>query len=242
VTLRAFERTIAPSHFLEATPVDVEEFLAAHIAPRTRHAYRSDLKCFYAWAIRRRLATSNPAAETDSVRLPKLLPRPVGPELIAALIVTAPAEWVGTALALAAYAGLRRSEIANLTTGDLSFVSRPPMLTVRNGKGGKDRRVPVHPELMRLLVARRPSGLVVPRSPDTIGDRCAAHLRASGIDATLHQLRHTFGTEFVRAADGNVVLGSKVMGHSEVSTTMGYVGWDGGEAYDVITLMFRDAS
>jgi site-specific recombinase XerD len=101
VTLRAFERTIAPSHFLEATPVDVEEFLAAHIAPRTRHAYRSDLKCFYAWAIRRRLATSNPAAETDSVRLPKLLPRPVGPELIAALIVTAPAEWVGTALALA---------------------------------------------------------------------------------------------------------------------------------------------
>lgn len=243
VAIGAFARFISPMPLTEATHEHVEEWLATLGALRTRHAYRSDLNCYYRWAVKRRLTTDNPVAQTDGIRLPKLLPRPVPPEDVVCLIAAAGYEpWLVKALALAAYAGLRCFEIANLTTADISFVSMPPMLTVRGGKGGKDRRVPMHPTLVLLLSERCASGRIIGRSADTIGRRAAQHIRSCGVDATIHQLRHTFGTELARAADGNILLVASLMGHDQPATTMGYIGWSGGQGYDAVVTMYRNAS
>jgi integrase len=104
---------------------------------------------------------------------------------------------------------------------------------VRGGKGGKDRVVPIHAALARLLHGIPARGPVIVGhhghrvTPDTVGDIIRRHFAALGIDGTPHQLRHVFGTEAARAAAGDLVTVAALMGHASTSTTMGYNGWTG---------------
>ena len=43
---------------------------------------------------------------------------------------------------------LRQAEALNLEWRDLQFAGAQPSVTIRNGKGGKFRVVPAHPELV----------------------------------------------------------------------------------------------
>jgi integrase len=182
-TLNAFARHVAPADLFAADRELVEEFLAGHRAPRTRHAYLSDLSVLYRWASRRVMTSTIPAEAVDSVRLPRTVPRPVDPRLIPGIIAAATDDTLALMVALAACAGLRRAEIAALGPGDIGA----DVLVVRNGKGGKDRVVPIHPLLAPLLCdgVRRhllPFGV----NSDTVGRRIAGHLEACGVDATAH--------------------------------------------------------
>lgn len=240
ISIRQFARWMSPAHIGTATTLDAEEWLDTFASPRTRHAYHSDLAVFYRWAMRRDILRHDPMQLCDPVKVPKCLPRPVPADKVAALIAAAPTPHVARAIALAAYAGLRRSEISALTSDDIALHTSPAVLIVRNGKGGKDRIVPVHPALTA-TIGTRPTGRIVPLCPGTIGAHVAAHMRACGIDATIHQLRHTFGTEIVRVSNGNLVLGGQLMGHESPNTTRGYVGWAGGDAVAAVGLMFGAA-
>lgn len=240
-SLTSFAAWMAPAHIAAASTIDVEEWLDTFGRARTRHAYRSDLTVFFRWAVRRRVLAHDPTGDTDPIKVPRSLPRPVPPELVPHLVLTAPQRWVGTAVALAAYAGLRRAEVAALDWADISLHSRPPVLVVRNGKGGKDRVVPLHPDLVARL-GTPGDGSVIDRASATIGYAVGAHLRACGVAASMHQLRHTFGTELARVTGGNLILTGSLMGHESPDTTKGYVGWAGGDASAAVTAMFDDAA
>jgi integrase len=243
-TVRSFARFLDPTPLDQATALDVEEWLRIFRNPKTRHAYRSDLKLFYAWAIRRHGFTSNPVDDVDPVRVPKALPRPLGDEEIPVVLHYGPLR-TRRAVALGMLAGLRNAEIAALDAADVSLHHR--LLAVRDGKGRKDRIVPVHPTLARLLDGIGGRGPVIvgrhggPVQPDTVGDIIRRHFHQLDVHATPHQLRHTFGTEMARAAGGNLVVVAKVMGHASTNTTMGYVGWNG-EAGPIIAAMFSDVA
>lgn len=140
--------------------------------------------------------------------------------------------------------GLRVSEVSHLDCSDLLDVDGAPVLWVRNGKGGKDRLVPVREEVMeaihRYLVA---SGRRVgDPGPLFLGEEKGAEARglhrlsAWGIRYTLrrgvveggvakrltpHALRHTFGMEFQRHGK-DMNLTAKVMGHASLRPTMRY--------------------
>jgi integrase len=234
-SLGTFVRWIHPMAFADVDAEMIETWLAEYRAPRTRHAYLGDVAALYAWGVRRKVLAVNPTVDVDGVRVPKGLPRPVPAELVGQLVDAADG-WLRVAVALAAYGGLRRAEIAAMTTDDINVAGR--LIAVRNGKGGKDRMVPMHPALLVVLGSVR-KGRVVPRSPDRIGSAIAAHLRAHGVDCTAHQLRHTFGTELARASRGNIVLIGRMMGHASPSTTMNYVGWSG-EGSEDVGRMFGD--
>jgi len=45
-------------------------------------------------------------------------------------------------------------------------------------------------------------------------------------------IRHAYGTELARVLDGNVVAVGRAMGHSSPQTTMGYIGWNGGDTVE----------
>lgn len=220
VTLVAFIKHLRPADLASATGIMVEDFLSVHDKPRTRHAYRSDLAAFYRWACKRGLMPHNPVDQTDSIRVPRSLPRPVPPEMVPPIIARALDPRLQRILALAAYAGLRRAEISALRSDDVRLYPAP-MIEVRNGKGAKDRTVPMHPVLRQLLAGCK--GRIVPLGPDRIGKMAADHLRACGFDCTLHQLRHSFGTVMAPLLDGDLVELGKLMGHTDPSTTMGYV-------------------
>lgn len=98
------------------------------------------------------------------------------------------------------------------------------VIVVRDGKGRKDRVVPVHPDLAaELRTWVLPDGArYIDITAGRLGRIVAAHLRAHGIEATLHCGRHSFGTEAARVI-GDVMKVAQLMGHENPATTMGYI-------------------
>lgn len=220
ISLTQFARFIEPTTLDNATVEVVEEWLGTFPVATTRRAYRADLSAFYTWAVRRSLCFTNPILATDPIRCPRALPRPIDPMMVPLLVVTAPDTATAHAIALAAYAGLRCAEIANLTRDDLSPNMLPPVLYVRQGKGRKDRVVPMHPRLVELM-RNVGAGRVVPFQKQTISRKVGLHLAANGINATLHQLRHTFATEAMRVSR-DIMQVQELLGHEEITTTARY--------------------
>jgi len=137
---------------------------------------------------------------------------------------------------LAVYSGgLRLAEACALRWAHLEF--ERGMLRVDNGKGGKDRYLPLSPVLARELLPRRgpaaPSDPVFPSShrdrsrpiSDATGRRhynLAVEAAGIGRLGGIHCLRHSYATHQIeRGVDINTL--SKLMGHSSVKTTMLYL-------------------
>ena len=239
VSIGRFRGHIAPCALEEATTELVEDFLATIPVATTRRAYRSDLNALYSFAVKRRLVPTNPVAFTDTIRVPRAMPRPVPAELVRTLIELAPDRETELAIALAAYAGLRRFEVANLTRDDVVLGGEIPMIYVRMGKGAKDRAVPVHPDLEPLL-RRLPAGRVVALSAAQIGVKVSTFMRELGVDATMHQLRHSFATE--GAKSGDLVALMNLLGHESLSTTSRYTALTGNRTVHVVRAMYPAAS
>lgn len=222
LSVAMFARFIAPMPLAAATTELIDEWLGTFASPRTRHAYRSDVRVFYTWASKRNLVDGNPAEDVDRVKVPKSLPRPVPAEAVAPVIDAADG-WLRVALALAAYAGLRCAEACSLTMADID--RHRGVLTVRNGKGGRDRTVPLHPALVVVLdeLHPRPGQRLVPVRSKHVGAAASAHLRRLGLPHTIHNLRATFATSLARATNGNLVVVAEALGHESVQTTVGYV-------------------
>lgn len=237
-SLAVFARYMTPASITTATVDDVEEFLSGMHSARTRHSYRSDLKMFFRWAHRRGIVAGNPVDLTDSVRAPKTVPRPASAETIAAAYMAANGP-VQLAIMLGALAGLRVGEIVNVHADDVRLDLDPAVLLVRQGKGGKDRIVPIHPTLVPHLRGR--TGWLFPsptRSTHILADSLSRAMQQAltinGVRVTAHQLRHAFGSEAARWSNGNLVLVGKLMGHESPTTTMGYVGWNPEEGAEVV--------
>lgn len=220
---------LEPLPLERATQTHLEQFIGTKTAPRTKHAYRSDLRVFYAWALSHGLMETNPSLLLDSIRLPKALPRPLSPEIAQSLL------WYGSVhvrrmVGLMMFAGLRCFEVAKLEAGDIWRHHRPPVIVVRNGKGAKDRSVPLHAELASLLEGAPASGPLFP-SPsgsrplraESVSRAVTRHMQICGIEATPHQLRHSFITEVAYRSRGNMPLTASLAGHESMDTTMGYV-------------------
>ncbi len=114
------------------------------------------------------------------------------------------------ALSISYGAGLRASEVCILK---ISYIDSNRMLIhVDQGKGGKDRKVMLSPELLGLLgeywQEARPEGWLFPGNPkiNAISSRhlyraftSAKHMAGICKPATLHTLRHNFATHLLEA-------------------------------------------
>ena len=133
--------------------------------------------------------------------------------------------------------GLRSHEIIAALLRDLSLSDGA--LRVR-GKGGKERVLPLAPQVMAslesYLTLERPrnageSLFVVlkgprrgcPLSPAGLRSLFRHHRATSGVvDANPHRFRHTFGSDMARAGMSLPAL-MRLMGHADIHTTMVYV-------------------
>ncbi|WP_251980338.1 tyrosine-type recombinase/integrase [Salinibacter ruber] len=134
-------------------------------------------------------------------------------------------------------AGLRASEATSLRTEHIDLMSGK--LSVREGKGAKDRTLWVGEDLLGELqewTERREGevespGFLLPTRKGT--EVATSHLRRSvkryarkaGIEevdrVSPHTLRHTFATRLYRETS-NIRMVQKALGHSDLSTTMIY--------------------
>lgn len=216
----------------EITVDDIETFLGARSTPATRRALLGDLRMFYRWANQRGHLEHDPTRLIDVPKVPSRLPTPLSTDELRTAITTAGDTRLRLIILLGAYAGLRVSEIAHLRHDD---VTQPTHLTVRQGKGGKDRIVPLHPDLAAALGTG--DGHVIGTRPANVSQLIRQHFRRCRIDHRPHDLRHTFGTEAANVANGDLRIVAALMGHASVRTTERYVAYrdDGG---DVIAALF----
>lgn len=205
---------------------ELEAVLGSMRSAESKKAVMGDLHRFAVWARRAGLDVVDPTEMLDRVRVPERLPTPISVvDLERILAVTiAPTRW---AVLLAAYAGLRVSEIAALCYED---VRRDlGLVMVRAGKGGKDGAVP----LAARLAAELPqggSGRLFPSisTGRGISSSIRRALTRAQVQGRPHDLRHTFGTEAARVSGGNAFVVQRLMRHSNLSSTQRYVLWSSG--------------
>jgi integrase/recombinase XerC len=133
--------------------------------------------------------------------------------------------------------GLRVSELVNLRLSDVDFESRE--ITVRQGKGRKDRVVPLVGQALDALKAYLPVREVSPEYDNvflarnktsmdqrTVRYRIQKYYKEAGIrkKASVHTLRHTFATHQIHGLKINQL--KDVLGHRKMETTYKYVHLD----------------
>lgn len=199
----------------------VEDQLLAYLAandwkPETRKSVRASLCGFYGWAVKTGRLTVDPSRNLPSVTVPQGVPHPTPTPIVHGALENTDDD-LRLMVMLAAYAGLRRAEIAGLHSRDLDGEN----LRI-TGKGGKVRNVPAHPDLVAALSGR--AGYVFPGkidghlSPDWVGKRMKAAL---GSGWTAHSLRHRFATR-AYAGERDLLTVQQLLGHSSVATTQRY--------------------
>lgn len=243
-TLRRYFRGI-DKPALEATTADIEAWLdsrggKAGLAPQTREAQTRVLRAFYRWAIREDLLTKDPTDDVVRPRLPRPLPRPMDPDDLVRAIEAAD-DRKAAMLTLAAYAGLRCQEIAFLRIEEVDFVAK--RILVVNGKGDKERVVPMHPEVALRLGRIAPrSGYVFhrlhplsaePIKADTVSSFLSHLFRDLGIQASAHMGRHLFLTTVYEASQ-DIRVTQELAGHASPVTTSRYAAWSNARASDAV--------
>lgn len=129
--------------------------------------------------------------------------------------------------------GLRCAEVRNLRIGDID--TERHMLHVRQGKGGKDRILPLGDLLCRgiqsYLMAERPQTfLFTGNNGEALSQRgtqwvMSQALKKTGIvkeDVSLHILRHTYATHLLEQGL-NILTIKELLGHAHIDTTMIYL-------------------
>lgn len=207
------------------------------------------VRMLLAWAVRTKHLTVNPAAELELPRLPKRLPRAVLTASEAERVLTQPD--LTTALGLRDRAilevlystGIRRMELVGLDRADLD--GERGTLLVREGKGRKDRLVPIGERAVRWterylefvrprLIERAALGSVSDRSTTALflsarGTRLRAtklterlhqYLVSAGIQkpGSVHIFRHTMAT-LMHDAGCDIRDLQEILGHAQLSTT-----------------------
>ena len=165
-------------------------------------------------------------------KLPKILSR----EEVARLIDASNSLFERTLLMVLYGTGMRRSEVARLKLADID--SPRMVLHVVNGKGGKDRDLPLSPALLETLRAQwrwlKPETYLFPSrkyreceqpiTDKTVWLACIEAAKLAGIRkrVTPHTLRHSFATHLLEAGTDLRTI-QLLLGHEDLETTAKYL-------------------
>jgi len=180
-------------------------------------------------------------------RIPGLLTRAE----VAAILAACPNARYRAMLTLCYGCGLRLSEVLAVRVADIDGERR--LLRVEQGKGAKDRLVPLSPTLLEHLRAYwrlyRPADWLFagrtgePLSPTSLQKAFTQAKRQAGVTQVggIHGLRHAYATHQL-AAGLRVERLQRLMGHTNIHTTLRYVHWlpsaeEGAGALDLIAAL-----
>ncbi len=224
--LRSFHRTLDGRDLTQAGRIDVEAYMGRTLRPESRRAYKGHLRAFYRWALDEEYVTADPTAKLAPIRVPKAVPRPISEEQLVVAVAAGDARMKAWLL-LAALGGLRCLEVAALRPRDLEPTASGMLLRLRECKGGGVATVPAHPLILDALdrVPIRNAAWWECKA-NHVSLTISAHLRAAGVDATAHQLRHYAGTSWYRASGHDLLATATLLRHVSVKTTMVYAQLD----------------
>jgi integrase/recombinase XerD len=166
---------------------------------------------------------------------PKRLPVVLSPEEVTQLIEAAPNIRHRTILLLLYATGLRRTEASRLKIADID--SQRMVIHVHQGKGSRDREVPITPKLLEalreywracevkpkvyLFPSRvEPTAEEKPISDKAVWNACRDTALRAGLTKRIgpHTLRHSFATHLMEAGNDLRTI-QLLMGHEELKHT-----------------------
>jgi len=214
---------------LEATVFHLRRDIGReNIAPSTRATTRATFLAFYGFIQAEELRADNPALRLPVVKVPPHRPRPYTQEQIDRLLSTGAYKRTRAMILLAAYQGLRASEVAAVHSDDLDLAAGTLKVF---GKGGRTDYLPLHDTIRELAPTMRQGWWFPARAGreghikgQSVSDLLTdARERAGIVDKSLtgHSLRHAFGTELVRRK-ANIRAVQELMRHSSLQTTQRY--------------------
>jgi len=183
------------------------------------------IKLYYQKIEKRQLSID----EIERPRKYRPLPKVISKQVVEKMLVSIPNFKHKTALTLVYACGLRRSEILNLKLMDLD--SKRKTLTVINGKGQKDRVLPLSDKLMEMIIRyykmyRPKIYLIEGQSPGEQYSETSIenifHKYLGKIiknhNFTLHCLRHSYATHLLEAGVSLRYI-QELLGHKSSKTT-----------------------
>ncbi len=206
---------------------------------RERHLSRSSVNqygCAYRFLYGTVLALDGQAFQIPLAPAPQRLPEILSREELARLFAAAVHQKARTFLMLGYGTGLRLSELCHLRAEHIDSHADRMCIRVEQGKGGKDRYVPLSEDVLQLLrtwwrsACPRPwlfGGLRDPSRPIDTGSAQRWYCRArdaAGITKRggIHSLRHAYATHLLEAGYDLYSL-QQWLGHNHVSTTTRYL-------------------
>lgn len=204
-----------------------------------RAAAVSHLRGFYKWAVDEELIDRDPSYRLRRPKREHRLPRPM-PDVNATRALGAAPDPIRYWLWLAFYAGLRACEIAQVRGTDFLIRQTPPILLIRESKGGDPSVVPICEPLMAVALELEAMGAewCFPKGRGGSGHITASQLqkRANtflhelGVPETLHQGRHWYGSQTYRVTGRDLRATQELMRHRSPVSTAGYTFVDMGES------------
>ena len=207
-----------------------------HFSAGTRAAYFSGLHAWTSWLHETGRRDDDPMAGLHSPRRRRGVPHPVPESEVRRLLAATLTINSRAMILLAAYAGLRVSEIAKFRGDDISCDELHVV-----GKGGKDCWLPTHPlvwthaQIMPLQGWWFPSPTRpgCPINGKSVSIRLSEVMHRNGVQGSAHWLRHSFGTRLL-AGGADLLTVAQLMRHESVATTQIYIQVADGSARDAI--------
>jgi len=202
------------------------------LSPKTVRQHMAAMKFFYDHTLKRYFRWE----QIPYPKSPKRLPTVLSPDEVRQLIDAA-GNLFHRAILMTLYStGMRRAELMHLTADDID--SKRMVIRIRQGKGAKDRDVPLSPKLLETLkeywLWRKPQPCLFPSnyqvrkgqciSGKGIFEICRVCAQRAGIKKTVgpHTLRHSFATHLVDSgADLRTI--QLLLGHASLEHTLIYL-------------------
>jgi integrase/recombinase XerD len=236
--LRRFSHAFDQRPIDQITSVEIQDYLdgltnrqGEPVAAETYNRHYGTLGNLFGWLVRQEELEYSPMSKVDRKRMSARLPRPMTAGQIQAFFNRIDSKRDQALFSLLLRSGLRVSEALSLDIEDLNMAEKIFQVI---GKGNCERVGYLSEETVErirryLRERRRPrsGALFVSRQGrlsyamvHRLFKKYAQGLEESGRALTIHQLRHTFGSE--RAGKMDALVLRDLMGHKSLKTTLQY--------------------
>jgi integrase len=228
----AFEQLASP----RALGVISERFISRYVVklreagrkPATIQGHLAYLKAALCWAADQGFIPKVPKFIMPKVPKKKHI-RKIVAEQFERLLAVAPDEGWAAFMQTAWFTGMRRNEMLDLTWhGDagtpwVDFGQSRIWIPAAYNKSDADQWLPLHPELAKVLQARRQARgklFALSASPREVSRKFTRLARKAGLKITLHDLRRSFGSRYAAVVPAPVL--QRLMRHADIKTTLAF--------------------
>jgi len=220
----------------------LSSIISQGLTPRSANRKLSSLRAFYRYMLREGVVKTNPLVRITPPKSGKRLPSFVGESEMNSLLEPGRFndDYIGVrdrlVLGLLYYTGIRLSEVVGMTIDKIDFSSHSIKVM---GKGNKERVLPIHPELEKLIfqyllmrdeinLNKVEKSLFLTEKGKPIYPKLVYRIVKNNLSkvTTLekkspHVLRHTFATHLLNnGAELNAI--KELLGHANLSATQVY--------------------